>query len=64
LRGRKLTKRIAEESCHERGIFARLKDVQIAEPIWQPVIFTILVILISITLYFFQLMIICAYVRS
>lgn len=37
----------------ERGMFARLKDVQIGEPIWQPVIFAILVILISITLYFF-----------
>jgi hypothetical protein len=37
----------------KRGMFARLKDVQIGEPIWQPVIFAILVILISITLYFF-----------
>ena len=37
----------------KRGMFARLKDVQIAEPIWQPVIFAILVLLISITLYFF-----------
>ena len=32
----------------KRGMFARLKDVQIGEPIWQPVIFAILVILISI----------------
>jgi hypothetical protein len=30
----------------------RLKDVQIGEPIWQPVIFAILVILISVTLFF------------
>ena len=37
----------------KRGMFARLKDVQIGEPIWQPVIFAILVILISITLYIF-----------
>ena len=30
----------------------RLKNAQIGEPIWQPVIFAILVILISVTLYF------------
>ena len=29
-----------------------LKNAQIGEPIWQPVIFAILVILISVTLYF------------
>jgi hypothetical protein len=34
------------------SVFERLKDAQIGEPIWQPVIFAILVILISITLYF------------
>jgi hypothetical protein len=29
-----------------------LKDVQIGGPIWQPVIFAVLVVLISVTLYF------------
>jgi hypothetical protein len=33
-------------------LFHRLKEVQIGEPIWQPVIFAILIILISVTLYF------------
>ena len=33
-------------------LFARLKEVQIGGPIWQPLIFAILVILISVTLYF------------
>ena len=37
----------------KRGMFARLKDVQIGEPIWQPVIFAIVLILISITLFIF-----------
>jgi hypothetical protein len=33
-------------------LFHRLKEVQIGEPIWQPVIFAILIMLISVTLYF------------
>ncbi len=36
----------------KRDVFERLKEVQIGGPIWQPVIFAILVILISVTLYF------------
>ena len=36
----------------KRDVLKRLKDAQIGEPIWQPVIFAILVVLISITLYF------------
>lgn len=32
------------------GVFERLRHSQFAEPIWQPVIFAILVVLISITL--------------
>jgi hypothetical protein len=31
-------------------VFERLKQAQIGEPIWQPVIFAILLVLISITL--------------
>jgi hypothetical protein len=34
------------------GVFERLKHAQIGEPIHQPLIFAILIILISITLYF------------
>jgi hypothetical protein len=37
----------------KRGVIERLRETQIAEPIWQPVIFAILVILISLTLFFF-----------
>jgi hypothetical protein len=33
------------------GVFERLKDAQIGEPIWQPVIFAILIVLISIMLF-------------
>jgi hypothetical protein len=33
-----------------QGVFERLRHSQLAEPIWQPLIFAILVILISITL--------------
>ena len=40
----------------KRNVFERLKDFQIGEPIWQPVIFAILIILISVTLYFVQQM--------
>jgi hypothetical protein len=32
------------------GIFERLRHSQFAEPIWQPVIFALLLLLISITL--------------
>jgi hypothetical protein len=34
----------------KQDVFERLKHAQIGEPIWQPVIFAILVVLISITL--------------
>lgn len=32
------------------GVFERLRQSQFAEPIWQPVIFALLVIAISVTL--------------
>jgi len=40
----------------KHNVFKRLKDFQIGEPIWQPVIFAVLIILISVTLYFIQQM--------
>ena len=36
----------------KRDVFERLKDLQIGGPIWQPLIFAVLIILISVTLYF------------
>lgn len=33
-----------------QGVFERLKHAQIGAPIWQPVIFAILIVLISVTL--------------
>jgi hypothetical protein len=38
----------------KQDVFDRLKHAQIGEPIHQPLIFAILVILISITLYFIR----------
>jgi hypothetical protein len=38
----------------KQDVFERLKHAQIGEPIHQPLIFAILVILISITLYFIR----------
>ena len=48
--------RIYEVPAMKHNVFKRLKDFQIGEPIWQPVIFAILIILISVTLYFIQQM--------
>ena len=47
---------IYEVPAMKHNVFKRLKDFQIGEPIWQPVIFAVLIILISVTLYFIQQM--------
>ena len=47
---------VYEVHAMKHNVFKRLKDFQIGEPIWQPVIFAVLIILISVTLYFIQQM--------
>jgi hypothetical protein len=42
--------KVVRRPAMKQDVLARLKHAQLGEPIWQPVIFAILVVLISITL--------------